>query len=99
VSTAQQQPLAGRTASAGSRFRTAFRAVVDTAMTGIALWGVWHQEHTGTQKPWLLLTYVVILGLIPATHAVAIARAALQQPSPQAQSPPDTGSPPSLPAA
>ncbi len=73
-------------------------------MTGIALWGVWHQESTGIQKPWLLLTYVVILGLVPATHAVALARAALQQqppapPSPQLQSPPGTGSAPSPPAA
>lgn len=74
-------------------------------MTGIALYGVWHQEHTGNQRPWLLLTYVVILGLIPASHAVSLARAALQQPqpgpmpSPQVTSPPDTGSPPSLPAA
>lgn len=87
--------------AAGGRFRTAFRAVTDVAMTAIALYGVWHQEHTGTQKPWLLLTYVVILGLIPATHAVALARAALQQPQPQEPAPstPGTGSSPSLPAA
>lgn len=94
MSTAQQSAGA-----AGGRFRTAFRAVTDVAMTAIALYGVWHQEHTGTEKPWLLLTYVVILGLIPATHAVALARTALQQPSPQAQSPPPTGSPPLPPAA
>ena len=88
--------------AAGGRFRTAFRAVTDVAMTAIALYGVWHQEHTGTQKPWLLLTYVVILGLIPATHAVALARAALQQPSappPDQLSTSGTGSLPSQPAA
>lgn len=98
MSTAQQQQTVG----AGARFRTAFRAVTDVAMTVIALYGVWHQEHTGTQKPWLLLTYVVILGLIPATHAVALARAALSQPSqPQdlSASTSGTGSPPQPPVA
>jgi hypothetical protein len=55
-------------------------------MTGLALYGVWHQESTGKVNPWLLLTYVVILGIIPASHAVALARAAAgsalqQQPS------------------
>lgn len=44
-------------------------------MSGLALWGVWHQEHTGKVNPWLLLTYVVILGLIPAGHALALLRA------------------------
>lgn len=51
-------------------------------MTGLALYGVWHQEQTGKVNPWLLLTYVVILGIIPASHAVALARsAAAGQPS------------------
>ena len=69
-------------------------------MTTIALYGIWHQEHTGEPKWPLLLTYVVILGLIPATHAVALARSALQAPG-QTSTPsqPDTASPPSLPAA
>lgn len=101
MSTAQRSAdSAPATASGGSRFRTAMRAITDIAMTGIALWGVWHQEHTGNQKPWLLLTYVVILGLIPATHAVALARSALQQPAaPPLPSPPPTDSPPSVPVA
>lgn len=43
-------------------------------MTGLALWGIWHQEHTGHVQPWLLLTYVVVLGLIPASHALALLR-------------------------
>jgi hypothetical protein len=57
----------------GFRWRVAFTAIRDVGMTGLALWGVWHQEHTGHVNPWLLLTYVVILGLIPANHAVALA--------------------------
>lgn len=44
-------------------------------MTGLSLWGVWHQESTGKVQPWLLLTYVVILGIIPASHALALLRA------------------------
>lgn len=57
-----------------SRWRAAFAAVRDVGMTGIALWGVWHQEHTGHVNALLLLTYVVILGLIPAAHALALLR-------------------------
>lgn len=45
-------------------------------MTGLALYGIWHQEHTGKAEWKLLLTYVVILGIIPASHAVALARSA-----------------------
>lgn len=41
-------------------------------MTGLALYGVWHQENTGRVNPWLLGTYVVILGLIPASHVLAL---------------------------
>lgn len=58
-----------------SRWRVVFTALRDVGMTGLALWGVWHQEHTGKVNAWLLLTYVVILGLIPASHAVALLRA------------------------
>lgn len=81
VSTAQQQRVAV------GRFRTAFRAVTDVAMTAVALYGIWHQEHTGKPQWQLLLTYVVILGLIPATHAVALARSALQGPQQVAAAP------------
>lgn len=70
-----------------SRWRAAFTAARDVGMTGIALWGVWHQEHTGRVNPWLLLTYVVILGLIPASHALALLRAA-----PSSAGSPDTAS-------
>lgn len=63
------------TAQSGSgRWRAAFAAVRDVGMTSLALWGVWHQEHTGKVNALLLLTYVVILGLIPASHAVALLR-------------------------
>lgn len=67
-------------------------------MTALALYGVWHQESTGRVNPWLLLTYVVILGIIPASHAVALARSAaaggLSSPSPSAATPETvTGSP------
>ena len=74
------------TRSAETRFRAAFTVLRDTTMTGLALYGVWHQEHTGRVNPWLLLTYVVILGIIPASHAVALARAAVQ-PQPSSPSP------------
>lgn len=67
MSTAQQQVRTGR-------WRAAFAALRDVGMTGLALWGVWHQEETGRVNPWLLLTYVVILGLIPASHALALLR-------------------------
>jgi hypothetical protein len=60
-------------------------------MTGLALWGVWHQEHTGKVNPWLLLTYVVILGLIPASHALALLRVPSTSASPDTASAPDTG--------
>lgn len=70
-------------------------------MTALALYGVWHQEHTGRVNPWLLLTYVVILGIIPASHAVALARAAVP-PSPSSPLPsaatPETATGPSPPA-
>jgi len=59
-------------------------------MTGLALWGVWHQEHTGRVNPWLLLTYVVILGIIPASHAVALLRTPSSPDSPATASAPDT---------
>lgn len=62
--------------SASARFRAAFTVLRDVSMTGLALYGVWHQESTGRVNPWLLLTYVVILGIIPASHAVALARQA-----------------------
>lgn len=58
------------------RFRAAFTVIRDVSMTTLALYGVWHQESTGRVNPWLLLTYVVILGLIPASHAIALARSA-----------------------
>jgi hypothetical protein len=74
-----------------ARFRAAFTVVRDTSMTGLALYGVWHQEQTGRVNPWLLLTYVVILGIIPASHAVALARSAAagvpSSPSPSAATP------------
>lgn len=71
------------------RFRAAFTVLRDVSMTGLALYGVWHQESTGRVNPWLLLTYVVILGIIPASHAVALARtAAASLPSPPPSSPP-----------
>lgn len=82
MSTAQQQH--------GSRWRAVFTALRDIGMTALALWGVWHQEHTGKVNPWLLLTYVVILGLIPASHAVALLRAPSSPGSPDTASAPDT---------
>jgi hypothetical protein len=101
VSSTQSAPEGGRWSA---RFRAAFTVIRDTTMTGLALYGVWHQEQTGKVNPWLLLTYVVILGIIPASHAVALARAAAQgaqggqpsSPSPPAVTPgPATSSPPS----
>jgi hypothetical protein len=67
---------AGQGGRAASHFRAAFTVCRDVSMTGLALYGVWHQESTGKVNPWLLLTYVVILGIIPASHAVALARSA-----------------------
>lgn len=81
---------AGRSSAAERRFRAAFTILRDTTMTGLALYGVWHQEQTGRVNPWLLLTYVVILGIIPASHAVALARAAAagqSSPSPSGPTP------------
>lgn len=80
--------------STSPRWRVAFLAVRDVSMTGVALWGVWHQESTGRVNPWLLLTYVVILGLIPASHAVALLRAAPSPSAPEMASAPDTASSP-----
>lgn len=74
----------------GSRWRAVFKGLTDVGMTSLALWGVWHQEHTGKVNPWLLLTYVVILGLIPASHAVALLRAPSSPPPLETQSAPDT---------
>lgn len=88
MSTAQQH-----SDSPSPRWRTVYRGVTDVAMTVIALWGVWHQEHTGKVNPWLLLTYVVILGLIPASHAVALLRTPSSQAPDTAQAP---GTAPSL---
>lgn len=83
---------------AASRWRTAFAAVRDVATTGLALYGVWHQEHTGTERPWLLLAYVVILGLIPASHAWALVRSAVPgQASDRPPSQPGTASSPASP--
>jgi hypothetical protein len=73
VSSTSQVQSSGRWAV---RFRAAFTVIRDVSMTGLALYGVWHQESTGKVNPWLLLTYVVILGIIPASHAVALARSA-----------------------
>lgn len=72
----------------GSRWRTAFTAVRDVSMTGLALYGVWHQEQTGRVNPWLLLTYVVILGLIPASHALALIWRTAPEPAQPPSSPP-----------
>ena len=60
----------------------------DVALTGLALYGVWHEEHkpAGEVSGLLLLTYVVILGLVPAAHALALVLA----PSRGLSSTPDT---------
>jgi hypothetical protein len=74
-----------------SRWRALFTAARDVGTTGLALWGVWHQEHTGQEHPWLLLIYVVVLGLIPASHALALLRAEPSLPaSPDMEHPSDT---------
>lgn len=72
------------------RWRVAYYACRDVGMTGLALWGVWHQESTGKVNPWLLLTYVVILGLIPASHAVALLRTPSSAQAPEMTSAPGT---------
>ena len=74
----------------GSRWRAAFTALRDVGTTGLALWGIWHQEHTGNVQPWLLLAYVVFLGIIPASHALALLRVPSSPGSPEAASAPDT---------
>lgn len=74
----------------GSRWRVAYLALRDVGTTALALWGVWHQEHTGKVNPWLLLTYVVILGLVPASHALALLRAPSWPGSPDTAQAPDT---------
>lgn len=88
MSSTSQAQQGGRLAVA---FRAAFTVCRDVSMTALALYGVWHQESTGRVNPWLLLTYVVILGIIPASHAVALARSAAGQlpssPSPSAATP------------
>jgi hypothetical protein len=79
---------AGQVGRWTTRFRAAFTVVRDVSMTALALYGVWHQESSGKVNPWLLLTYVVILGIIPASHAVALARSAAGSLSSQPSSPP-----------
>jgi len=78
-------------AGAATRWHTLFAAVRDLGTTGLALWGVWHQEHTGVERPWLLLLYVVVLGIIPASHAWALVRSAVPgdrtEPSPSDTAP------------
>ena len=76
-----------------ARFRAAFTVLRDVSMTGLALYGVWHQESTGKVNPWLLLTYVVILGIIPASHAVALARSAAGSLQPSSPPTPDRVTP------
>lgn len=75
------------------RFRAAFTVLRDVSMTALALYGVWHQESTGKVNPWLLLTYVVILGIIPASHAVALARSASASLGPSSPATPDPATP------
>lgn len=102
MSTQGRRGQDGHSSAAGTaerRFRALFTVLRDLGMTGLALYGVWHQEQTGKVNPWLLLTYVVILGLIPASHAVALARSAAaagqSSPSPSGPTPaPATDSPP-----
>lgn len=83
MSTAQQ-PTSTRV------WAVAYRAIKDVGLTGLALWGIWHQEHTGHVQPWLLLTYVVVLGLIPASHALALLRLPAGPESPDTTRTPDT---------
>lgn len=74
-----QSGQAGRRPDALTRFKAAFTVLRDVVMTGLALYGIWNQESTGRVNPWLLLTYVVILGLVPASHALALLRSLPQQ--------------------
>lgn len=76
-----------------SRFRAAFTVLRDVTMTGLALYGVWHQESSGRVNPWLLLTYVVILGLVPASHALALLRSLPPQLPASAAATPDSATP------
>lgn len=69
----------GRRPDGLTRFRAAFTVLRDMAMSGLALYGIWHQEDSGKVNGLLLLTYVVILGLVPATHALALLRSLPQQ--------------------
>lgn len=66
-------------------------------MSGLALYGIWHQESSGRVNPWLLLTYVVILGLVPASHALALLRSLPPQ-SPASPAPPQDSATPALPS-
>jgi hypothetical protein len=99
VSTVQREPIsgqAGRRPDGLTRFKAAFTVLRDVAMTGLALYGVWHQESSGRVNPWLLLTYVVILGLVPASHALALLRSLPQQ-LPASSGPQQESATPALP--
>jgi hypothetical protein len=93
VSSEQHQASAAAPAQRGSRFRAAFTVIRDVAMTGLALYGIWHQEISAKPQPWLLLAYVVMLGIIPASHAWALARAAVPMLQPGPGSPPPSSTP------
>ena len=97
MSAAQHSPTSGQGGRALARFRAAFTVLRDVTMTSLALYGIWHQESSGRVNPWLLLTYVVILGLIPATHALALTRWSLSSPAVGPGEP--TPAQPSLPPA
>lgn len=77
---AAQQAQDGRSSTL-PRFRAAFTVVRDVTTTALALYGIWHQESSGRVNGLLLLTYVVILGLVPATHALALLRSPLSSPA------------------
>lgn len=76
-------------AGRAARFRSAFTAFRDTVLTLGAIGGMAHQEVTGHVKPWLLFAYVVILGIAPASHVVALLTH--QQPQPLSSSAPGQG--------
>lgn len=99
MSTAQHASTGqdGRRPDALTRFRAAFTVLRDVTMSGLALYGIWHQESSGKVNGLLLLTYVVILGLVPASHALALLRSLPpQQPGSPAPTPEiATGAPPS----
>jgi hypothetical protein len=67
----------------------------DVATTGLALYGVWHQESSGRVNPWLLLMYAVMLSLIPASHAVALLRGSSEPSLPPQPAPVTAPMPPS----